>query len=71
MLFTPTEIGILRGGSNLHPFTQAAVGYQFWRLLELASGADLIEPALIASKLTASENEALPFVPFSTATACR
>lgn len=53
-------------GSNLHPFTRAAIGYQFWRLLELASSIDLIEPAIIASKLAARDNEALPFVPFAT-----
>ena len=59
-------IKILNSGSDLHPFTRAAIGYQFWRLLELASSIDLIEPAIIASKLAARGNEALPFIPFAT-----
>lgn len=57
---------ILQSGSELHPFTRAAIGYQFWRLLELASGADLLEPAVIAAKLAARDNEALSFVPIAT-----
>ena len=59
-------LGILQSGSELHPFTRAAIGYQFWRLLELANGSDLLEPAVIASKLAAQDNEALPFIPFAT-----
>ena len=59
-------IEILNSGSELHPFTCAAIGYQFWRLLELASSIDLLEPAIIASKLAAHDNQALPFVPFAT-----
>lgn len=59
-------IEILNGGSDLHPFVRAAIGYQFWRVLELASSIDLLEPAIIASKLAARDNEALPFVPFAT-----
>ena len=57
---------IMNACSGLHPFTRAAIGYQFWRLLELASSADLLEPAVIASKLAARKNEALPFIPFAT-----
>lgn len=59
-------LSILNTGSDLHPFTQAAIGYQFWRLLELARGTDLMEPTVIASKLAASTSEALPFVPLTT-----
>jgi len=61
-----TWIGILASGSDLHPFTRAAIGYQFWRFLELASGTDLLEPAVIASKLAADQSSALPFTPFAT-----
>ena len=57
---------ILGTASDFHPFTQAAIGYQFWRLVELARGTDLIEPAVIASKLAANSSEALPFVPLTT-----
>lgn len=59
-------IKILNGGADLHPFTRAAIGYQFWRLLELARSTDLLEPAVIASKLAAHHNHVLPFVPFAT-----
>ncbi len=57
---------ILNEGSGRHPFTRAAIGYQYWRLLELARSIDILEPAVIASKLAARENEALPFIPFAT-----
>lgn len=61
-----TWIAILRGGSDLHPLTRAAIGYQFWKFLELARGADMIEPAAIAARLGAGGLEALPFVPIAT-----
>jgi len=60
-----TWLTILHNGKDLHPLTQAAIGYQFWRFLELARGTDLIEPAVIASKLAAGESKALPFVPLA------
>ena len=61
-----TWIAILRGGADLHPLTRAAIGYQFWKFLELSRGADLIEPAVMAARLGAVGCEALPFVPIAT-----
>jgi len=61
-----TWIDILGGGGDLHPFTQAAIGYQFWKFLELSRGIDMIEPAVIAARLGAAGLEALPFVPIAT-----
>ena len=61
-----TWIDILRGGPDLHPLTRAAIGYQFWKFLELARGTDMIEPAVIAARLGAGGLEALPFVPLAT-----
>jgi len=61
-----TWIGILRGGADLHPLTRAAIGYQFWKFLELSRGTDMIEPAVIAARLGAAGLEALPFVPIAT-----
>ena len=60
-----TWIDILRGGADLHPLTQAAIGYQFWKFLELSRGTDMIEPAVIAGKLGAVGCETLPFVPIA------
>ena len=60
-----TWIDILRGGADLHPLTRAAVGYQFWKFLELSRGTDMIEPAVIAARLGAAGCEALPFVPIA------
>jgi len=60
-----TWIDILRGGSDLHPLTRAAIGYQFWKFLELSRGTDMIEPAVIAARLGAVGCEALPFVPIA------
>lgn len=60
-----TWIGILRGGADLHPLTRAAIGYQFWKFLELSRGTDMIEPAVIATRLGAVGCEALPFVPIA------
>lgn len=61
-----TWIDILRGGSDLHPLTRAAIGYQFWKFLELARGTDMIEPAVMAARLGAGGLEVLPFVPIAT-----
>ena len=61
-----TWIGILRGGSDLHPLTCAAIGYQFWKFLELSRSTDMIEPAVIAARLGADGLDALPFVPIAT-----
>lgn len=61
-----TWIGILRGGADLHPLTRAAIGYQFWKFLELARSTDMIEPAVIAARLGATGCEVLPFVPIVT-----
>jgi hypothetical protein len=60
-----TWIGILIAGDDLHPLTRAAIGFQFWRFLELSSGTDMIEPAVIAARLGAEGCTALPFVPFA------
>jgi len=60
-----TWIDIMRGGTELHPLTQAAIGYQFWKFLELSRGTDMIEPAVIASRLGAGQCEALSFVPIA------
>ena len=59
-------IEILRGGGDLHPLTRAAIGYQFWKFLELSRGTDMIEPAVVAARLGAAGCEALPFVPIAT-----
>jgi hypothetical protein len=61
-----TWIEILRGGADLHPLSRAAIGYQFWKFLELSRGTDMIEPAVIAARLGAAGLEALPFVPVAT-----
>jgi len=60
-----TWIDIQRSASDLHPLTQAALGYQFWRFLELSTGTDMIEPAVIAGRLGAKECNALPFAPIA------
>lgn len=61
-----TWIGVLRGDAGLHPLTRAAVGYQFWKFLELSRSVDIIEPAVIAARIGATGLEALPFVPIAT-----
>ena len=61
-----TWIDILRCEADLHPLTRAAIGYQFWKFLELSRGTDMIEPAVIAARLGAGGLEALPFVPIAT-----
>jgi len=61
-----TWIDILRGGSALYPLTRSAIGYQFWKFMELSCGTDMIEPAVIAARLGAVGCEALPFVPIAT-----
>ena len=61
-----TWIEIMRGGADLHPLTRAAIGYQFWKFLELSRGTDMIEPAVMAARLGAEGCEALPFVPIAT-----
>lgn len=61
-----TWIDILRGGADLHPLSRAAVGYQFWKFLELSRGNDMIEPAVIGARLGAERLEALSFVPIAT-----
>lgn len=61
-----TWIDILRAGADLHPLTRAALGYQFWKVLELSRGTDMIEPAVIAARLGATGCSALPFVPIAT-----
>jgi len=60
-----TWINILRGGNDLHPLTRAAIGYQFWKFLELSRGTDMIEPAVIAAKIGTAGCEALPFIPIA------
>jgi len=61
-----TWIDILRGGADLHPLTRAAIGYQFWKFLELSRCTDMIEPAVMAARLGAGGLQALPFVPIAT-----
>ena len=58
-------IGIQANAAALHPLTRAALGFQFWRFLELSRGPDLIEPAVIAARLGAGGLEALPFAPIA------
>lgn len=58
-------LGIQANAAELHPLTRAALGFQFWRFLELSRGPDLIEPAVIAARLGAGGLEALPFAPIA------
>ena len=56
---------ILALGAELHPITRACMGFHLWRLAGLAQHSDLLEAAVTAGRIAASEGRGAIFAPLA------
>ena len=60
-----TWIATLRECVEFHPLTRSCIAYSLWRSLGLSRRSEVLEPAVIASKIAVSFEMAMPFVPIA------